>query len=113
MSALTGDEASALKHLRSLAELGVYLPAQKDGDFGALQGKPDFNAVLHALNDNREPRGHAEVAIDLPGRTGIIEGIAHRDRTNELFLGDVHHRCIWKRDARGQVTRFTEEDDDL
>jgi hypothetical protein len=30
-----------------------------------------------------------------------------------VFLGDVHYRCIWKRDLRGQVTRFTADDDEL
>lgn len=113
MAALTGDEGGASKRLRDLAELGVYLPAQKDGDFGALQGKADFNTALRALDANREPRGNADLIAELTGRTGIIEGIAHRDRTGDLFLGDAHHRCIWKRDLRGQVTRFTEEDEDL
>jgi hypothetical protein len=113
LSALLGDEAAALAHLRQLAQLGVYMPVEKDADFASLQGKAEFTGVLRVLNENREPRGNVEVMAEVPGRTGIIEGIAHRDRTGDLFLGDVHHRCIWKRDQRGQLTQFSAEDDEL
>jgi sugar lactone lactonase YvrE len=113
LSALLGDEAGALRFLQQLAKLGVYLPAQKDPDFASLQGKPAFVAAIRALTDNREPRGQADVLGELSGRSGIIEGIAYRERTGDLFFGDVHHRCIWKRDVRGQVTRFTADDDEL
>lgn len=112
-SARAGDEAAALAALRELASLGVFFPAERDPDFATLQGKPGFLAALRSLAANREPRGALELRGELPGRTGIIEGIAFRDRTGEFFLGDVHYRCIWRRDARGQVTRFTAEDEEL
>ncbi len=113
LAALTGDDATAFARLRELALLGVYLPAQKDADFATLQGKGEFLGIVRALGENREPRGQADVFAELPGRTGIIEGIAYRARTDELFLGDVHHRGIWKRDRTGQLTRFSAEDDEL
>jgi len=40
MSALSGDPAAAISHLRQLAMLGVHLPAQQDADFASLQGQP-------------------------------------------------------------------------
>ncbi|HUR60383.1 MAG TPA: hypothetical protein VM029_21855, partial [Opitutaceae bacterium] len=58
-------------------------------------------------------QGEAAVLAELPGRTGILEGIAYRPRTGDLFFGDVHLRCIWRRDRDGRVTRFSAEDEGL
>ena len=113
LCALTGDTDAALEYLHRLAALGVSTPVERDPDFARLQGTVPFAKILRQLADNRAPQGEAEVFAELPGRTGIIEGIVHRPRTGDLFLGDVHHRCIWRRDRDGKITRFTAEDDEL
>ncbi len=111
--ALTGHADEALATLRRLTALGIATAVERDSDFASLQGSPAFNAIRSALAANRESRGQADLFAELPGRTGIIEGLAHRDRTGELFLADVHHRCIWRRDHDGRVTRYTAEDEDI
>lgn len=113
LSVLTGDPAAALSALQQLANLGVVMPVERDPDFAPLQGTPEFRRILGRLAANREPRGQLTPLAELPGRTGIIEGIAHHSRTGDLFLSDVHLRCIWRRDRDGRLTRFTAEDDDL
>jgi sugar lactone lactonase YvrE len=112
-AALTGDKPAALDYLQRLAALGVGPPIERDRDLAPLQGTAEFSRILRQLAENREPRGEVESFAELPGRTGIIEGIAYRARTGDLFLGDVHHRCIWRRDRTGQVTRFSADDDEL
>lgn len=113
LSALTGNATEAIRYLERLAALGVTLPAERDPDFASLQGTPAFLRVLQKLADNRAPQGEVELLAELPGRTGILEGIAFRPRTGDLFLSDVHHRCLWRRDRTGQVSRFSAEDEDL
>jgi sugar lactone lactonase YvrE len=113
LSALTGDTASSLDFLRQLAALGVVTGVERDPDFASLQSKPEFLKILQMFASNREPRGAAEVVFELPGRTGVIEGIAFRERSGDLFFGDVHHRCIWRRDRDGRIARWSAEDDDL
>lgn len=113
LSALTHDGPGAVTYLRRLAALGVSLPVERDPDFASLQGTAPFRQALALLAANRAPRGEAEILAELPGRTGIIEGLAFRPRTGDLFLSDVRHRCIWRRDRTGQVTRFTAEDEEL
>ncbi len=113
MHALLGARDEALRALGRLAALGVYLPAERDKDFASLQGDPDFRRLVRQLDAHREPHGAADVVAELPGRTGILEGLAFRPRTGDLFLGDVHHRCIWRRDRDGQVHRFSAEDEEL
>jgi hypothetical protein len=113
LSALMDNPASALNYLRQLAALGVAPNIERDPDLASLQGAPEFLKVLQTIAANRAAQGEADLLAELPGRTGIIEGIAFRNRTGDLFLGDVHHRCIWRRDRDGNVARFTAEDDEL
>ncbi len=111
--ALTSREPEALATLRRLAALGIATAVDRDPDFASLQGKPAFNAIRATLAENRDTRGEADLLAELPGRTGIIEGIVFRERTGDLFLGDVHHRCIWRRDHDGRLARFTVEHEEL
>lgn len=113
LAALAGDSTTALAQLRHLAALGLFFAAGRDRDFASLQGTREFNEVLRMLQNNREPQGEADLFAELPGRTGIIEGIAFRARTGDLFLGDAHHRCIWRRDDMGKIARFTAEDEEV
>lgn len=113
MHALLGARDEALRALGRLAALGVYLPAETDKDFASLQGEAEFRRLVQQLQAHREPQGTADVVGELPGRTGILEGLAFRPRTGDLFLGDVHHRCIWRRDRDGQIHRFSAEDEEL
>lgn len=55
----------------------------------------------------------AAPVFTLPNATGILEGLAWRAATGDFFLGDVHHRCIWRRDPSGTLTRFSSPDDSL
>jgi hypothetical protein len=113
LSARLGDSVGAFNYLRQLAAFGVAPNIERDRDLASLQGTPEFIRILQLFAANRTPKGEAEVIGELPGRTGILEGIAFRSRTGDLFLGDVHHRCIWRRDRDGQVARFTAEDEEL
>lgn len=111
--ALLDDATGAIAALRRLAAFGIVMPVERDASFARLQGTPAFREVLQRFAVNAEPKGTTEVVAELAGRTGILEGIAFRPRTGDLFLGDVHHRCIWRRDRDGKVARFTEEDEEL
>ena len=113
LSALTKDTAGSILYLRRLAALGVAMPVERDPAFASVQGTPPFLQVLQQFAANRAPQGEADTIAELPGRTGIIEGIAFHSRTGDLLLSDVHHRCIWRRDRTGQISRFTADDEEL
>jgi hypothetical protein len=113
LSALTNEPAAAIEYLRRIAALGVATNAERDPDLAQLQGTPQFARVLHQFAENRSERGEVDLVAELHGRTGIIEGIAFREKTGDLFLGDAHLRCIWRRDRDGRIARFTAEDEDV
>lgn len=102
----------ALAALRSLADLGVTLPIEQDRPFAALRALPEFTAVARALASNAQPRGSATPAFSLTGQSGIIESLA-RDARGSWYFSDAHHRCLWRRDAAGALTRFSHDDDRL
>jgi len=54
-----------------------------------------------------------QAAFVLPDTTGLIEGIAFREKTGAYYFGDVRTRCVWRRDADGRVTRLGTPDDRL
>ena len=107
------ESAAALDYLRRLVALGVAPRIERDPDLGSLQGTTEFAQILQQFAEIRSPTGETEIVAELPGRTGVIEGIAFRARTGDLFLGDVHHRCIWRRDRDGQIARYSAEDEEL
>ena len=119
---LANDRADeALATLERLAALGAHSPVEKSAEFAALRGRKEFEAVAKKLAANRYPKGAGEIAFSLPGMTGLIEGIAWREKTGEFFFGDVHHRGVWVRTPAGKdskdrdakVRRFTPEDAEL
>ncbi|HVU23329.1 MAG TPA: hypothetical protein VHE13_04330 [Opitutus sp.] len=71
---------------------------------------PAISASAHAAVAASAP---ATLAFELPAQTGIIEGLAFRPSTGEFFFGDVHHRCVWRRDRTGNLTRFSPPGDVL
>jgi hypothetical protein len=113
VAARQDDGAAAIAALEKIAALGAAPPAERDPRFASLQGTAPFRRVLQAFSQLREPTGVAEEITSLTGRTGLIEGIAWRARTGDLFLGDVRHRGIWRRDREGRVARFSAEDESL
>ena len=113
ISALLGDRHTALERLRQIASLGIAPRVERDPDLATLLGTPEFMRMLHTFDANRAPQGEAELVGEMPSHTGIIEGIVFRPRTGDLFLGDVHYRCIWRRDRDGRTVRYTLEDDAL
>lgn len=103
----------ALATLDRLAALGVSSPVEKSPEFAALRTHRDFPAMVKKLAANLHPRGAGEVAFALREVTGLIEGIAWREKTGEFFFGDVNGRAVWRRKSDGSLQRFTPATDEL
>ena len=113
----------AVATLERVAALGVHSPVEKAKAFTAMRERPDFKDVVKKLAANlQNVKGEGEIAFQVPGMTGLVEGIAWREKTGQFFFGDVHHHCIWVRtstapDKKGnadvKVARFTAEDSPL
>jgi hypothetical protein len=103
--------AEAIATLDRLAALGVHSPVDEAAAFAPLRGEKDFQAVVKRLNANLRPIGAGEVDFTLREMTGLIEGIAWREKTRQFFFGDVHGRTVWVRGADGKVRTFAKSDE--
>jgi hypothetical protein len=112
LQSLAGRSAAALATLQRLADFGVYTPAATDADFTRIAEMDAFKAITAKFQANLEPRGDVKESATLPAQLGLIEGIAVRSSTGEVFFGDMHLRCVWRHQGEA-VTRFTAADDRL
>src|SRR4051812_20745732 len=103
----------AIGTLERLAAIGTHSPVEKSEEFAALRERKDFQAVVKKLAANLHPKGAGEVAFALRDVTGLIEGIAWREKTDEFYFGDVNGRTVWRRKKDGTLQRLTPEGDAL
>src|SRR5205085_3406892 len=85
----------------------------KSEEFAALKDRKEFKDVVAKLAKNLVGTGEADMAFTVPDMTGVIEGIAWREKTGDFFFGDVHNRAVWLRSKDKKVRRFTAEDENL
>ncbi|MDO8544673.1 MAG: hypothetical protein Q7S40_29885 [Opitutaceae bacterium] len=103
----------ALATLERLAALGMTASFDKAEEFAALRGRKEFDAVVRKFANNAHPIGRGEMAFSLRDVTGLIEGMAWRQKTGEFFFSDVHERAVWRRNKDNTLRRFTPEGDEL
>jgi sugar lactone lactonase YvrE len=103
----------AVQTLQRYAKLGLHAPIEKSPEFAMLRPRKDFQAVTKVIAANLHPKGSGEIGFTLRDVTGLIEGIAWREKTGEFYFSDVHHRAVWMRNKDGSLRRFTPEGDDL
>ena len=105
-----GKLDDAVGTLGRLAALGLHSPVEKSDEFAAVRDSKPFKAAVAKLAANLQPKGSGEIAFTLPEMTGLIEGIAWREKTGEFFFGDVYDRAVWVRTADKKVRRFSAAD---
>lgn len=105
------DEAIAT--LERLAKFGMASAVDKAEEFAPLRGRKDFDAIVRRFATNAHPQGRGEIAFALRDVTGLIEGIAWREKTREFYFGDVNGRAVWRRNKDNTLRRFTPAGDDL
>jgi sugar lactone lactonase YvrE len=103
----------ALATLDRLAALGMNSPVEKSDDFAALRSRKEFQAVVKKLTLNTYPKGEGELGFSLRDVTGLLEGIAWREKSDQFYFGDVNQRAVWVRKKDGSLQRFTPEGDEL
>ncbi|MSU65543.1 MAG: hypothetical protein EXS38_05460 [Opitutus sp.] len=103
----------AIATLERLAAMGVNSPVEKSAEFAAVLERKDFQAVVRKLAANLQPKGAGQIAFSLRDVTGLIEGIAWREKTGEFYFGDVNGRAVWQRNPDGTLKRFTAENEEI
>lgn len=103
----------AIATLERMAAMGITSPVDESDDFAPLREREDFAEVVKTFEANSRPRGSGEIAFTLRDVTGLIEGIAWREKTGKFFFGDVNGRAVWVRSEDRKLRRFTPDTEEL
>lgn len=107
------QDAEALVSLNRYAGFGFQASIERAPEFAGLRSRREFQDLVKRVAANGHPKGTGEVAFSLRDITGLMEGIAWREKTGEFLFGDVNGRAIWVRRKDGALRRLTAEDDAL
>ncbi|MBL9211888.1 MAG: hypothetical protein JNL92_15560 [Opitutaceae bacterium] len=108
-----GQTAEAIAALTRFAAFGLQASIERAPEFVPLRPRREFQDLVKRVAANGHPKGTGEVAFSLREVTGLMEGIAWREKTGEFLFGDVNGRAVWIRGKDGGLRRLTADDDSL
>jgi len=112
--ALTDRKPEAIALLSEAAAMGfVYPDIEKDQDFAALRGEPDFDVALKRLAANQQPIAHSEQAFTVHEKGLVPEGLAYDPDTKTFFLSSVYRRKIIAVNSKNEARDFSHPPDEL
>ena len=91
----------------------VYPDIEKDPDFAALRGEPDFDVALKRLAANQQPITHSEQAFTVHEKGLVPEGLAYDPDTKTFFLSSVYRRKIVAVNSKNEARDFSHPPDEL
>ncbi len=113
MYALAGRSDDALTSLGRVAEMGVVMPAEKDGDLDSIKDTPGFKLILKQFEASMAPVVRSSTAFTIPEKGLITEGLAYDPVNETFFVSSVHKRKILAVSRSGETKTFASEQDGL
>lgn len=92
--ALSGDEATSVRWLGQLADMGLVVPAARDDDFNSIRNADGFTSILARFEANARPIGQSQTAFTIHEKGLVPEGIAYDPVEKTFYLGSVYKRKI-------------------
>jgi hypothetical protein len=113
MYALAGRKSEALAALSKVAEMGLVLPAEKDGDLASVKDTPEFKLILARFEASKAPVINSSLGFTFHEKGLITEGLAYDPAEASFFVSSVHKRKILAVGKNGDVKTFASEQDGL
>ena len=111
--ALAGKRSDALASLSKVAEMGLVLAAEKDGDLDSIKDAPEFKLILKRFEASKAPIIKSSTAFTLNEKGLITEGLAYDPLEETFFVSSVHKRKILSVSKSGDAKTFASEQDGL
>jgi hypothetical protein len=111
--ALNGKADEAVGLLDRVAAMGLVYPAATDEDFASIRESAAFKTVVARFASNAAPVHRGEVALTVPLRGFIMEGIAYDPVERVFYASSVRERRVVRVDAKGAVTEVASARDGL
>lgn len=110
--ALSGNQKKSIEALHQLAGMGISYEPEKDKEFAAIHGLPEFKNVVVKFRENLKPINSSQVAITFPDRSEIPEGIAFDPVDKAFYFGSVTNGKII-RHKEGEFEDLSRAEDGL
>ncbi len=107
LQALMGETEEAVASLKHAIVLGLDFGEQLPANLEPLQEDPGFANVQHLIEAMRKPVATSEVALTLPKRDMIPEGLAYDPDDDRFYMGGIWSCNIIRFDRQGDITDFT------
>ncbi len=111
--ALAGKKNDALSSLAKVAEMGLVMPAEKDGDLESIKDTPAFKLILKQFEASKAPVIKSSTAFTIHEKGLITEGLAYDPVEETFFVSSVHKRKILSVSKSGEAKPFASEQDGL
>ena len=111
--ALAGKRSDALASLSKVAEMGLVLAAEKDGDLDSIKDAPEFKLILKRFEASKAPIIKSSTAFTINEKGLITEGLAYDPLEETFFVSSVHKRKILSVSKSGDAKTFASEQDGL
>jgi hypothetical protein len=111
--ALAGRKNDALSSLAKVAEMGLVMPAEKDGDLDSIKDTPEFKLILKQFEASRAPIIKSSTAFTIHEKGLITEGLAYDPVEETFFVSSVHKRKILSVSKSGEAKTLASEQDGL
>ncbi len=110
---LNNKSDEALKVLERLSAMDLFFAVEKDDDFKSLFDLARFKTIQNEFALNQKAVNKSEKAFTIPQKDLITEGIAYDSASKRFFVSSIHRRKIVAIDAKGKVSDFSLEADNL
>src|ERR1044072_1425823 len=111
--ALKNDEATAVRWLNQLADMGLVVPAATDENFKSIKDTDGFNAVIARLEANVKRIGASESGFTIREKGLVPEGLAYDETEKTFYVGSVYKRKIISVNQKGEAKDFSSAADGL
>ena len=105
--ARAGNDTEAVRWLGRAVDQKLDFDLADNPDFARLLAKPEGKALLAKAQANRRVVQRGKVALRVPEKDLIPEGIAKDPKTGDFFLGSLLKQKIVRIDKAGKVSDFT------
>jgi sugar lactone lactonase YvrE len=105
--ARAGNDTEATRWLKRAIDQKLDFDLADNPDFARLLAKPEGKALLTRAEANRRVVQRGKVALRIPEKDLIPEGIARDPKTGDFFLSSILKQKIVRIDKAGKVSDFT------
>jgi hypothetical protein len=111
--ALMDKPLKAMFPLRQTASMGLVFNVWQDPDFRSLQRRPEIQRILDLYAKNAQPLKGSQLALSIPGKALLLEGLAFDLREGKFYVGSVRRREILRLEVPGKASVLSRPEDGL